>query len=52
MATFKVLSENFAGKDRGDTVTAEELEGLSVEALIAGGHLEPSAKPTKKVEAD
>lgn len=52
MANYKVLSDNFAGKNCGETVTSEELEGFSVEALIAGGHLEPSAKPTKKVEAD
>lgn len=52
MATFKVLSDNFAGKACGETVTSEELEGCSIEALIAGGHLEPSAKPTKKAEAE
>jgi hypothetical protein len=52
MTTYKVLSDNFAGKACGETVTAEELEGCSVEALIAGGHIEPAAKPTKKVEAE
>jgi hypothetical protein len=51
MATYKVLSDNFAGKACGETVTDEELEGCSVEALIAGGHLAP-AKQTKKAEEE
>jgi hypothetical protein len=52
MATYKVLSDNFAGKACGETVTDEELEGCSLEALIAGGHIAPSAKPTKKTEEE
>lgn len=51
MATYKVLSDNFAGKTCGETVTDEELEGCSVEALIAGGHLAP-AKQIKKAEEE
>lgn len=51
MATYKVLSDNFAGKACGETVTDEELEGCSVEALIAGGHIAP-AKQTKKAEEE
>lgn len=50
MATYKVLSDNFSGKSAGETVTDEELEGCSVEALIAGGHIAPAAKQAKKAE--
>jgi len=39
MAQYKVLSDNFAGADRGDTVEETALEGLNIEALIDGGHL-------------
>lgn len=52
MATYKVLSDNFSGKACGDIVTFEELEGLSIEALIIGGHIEPATKPSKKAEAE
>lgn len=52
MATYKVLSDNFAGKACGETVTDDELQGMSVEALIAGGHLAPSVKQTKKAEEE
>ena len=52
MANYKVLSDNFAGKACGETVTDEELQGCSVEALIAGGHLAPSVKQTNKAEEE
>ena len=51
MATYKVISEIVSGKLPGDTITDEELSGSSIEALINGGHIEPT-KQTKKAEAE
>lgn len=50
MATYKVLSDNFAGKEAGDTVSDSELDGLNVDALIEGGHLAKTTNQTKKSE--
>ena len=50
MAIYKVISELVSGKTPGDTITDEELEGVSIEALIDGGHITKTT--TKKVEAD
>lgn len=36
---YMVLSDNFG--EVGSIVTDEELEGLNVEALIEGGHIQP-----------
>ena len=51
MATYKVTSELVAGKSLGDTITDDELQGSSIEALINAGHIEP-IKTTKKAEAE
>jgi len=52
MATYKVTSELVAGKSSlGDTITDDELQGSSIEALISAGHIEPT-KTTKKAEAE
>jgi hypothetical protein len=51
MATYKVTSELVAGKSLGDTITDDELQGSSIEALINAGHIEPN-KTTKKAEAE
>lgn len=50
MATYKVLSDNFAGKNAGDTVTDEDLEGANIEALIEGGHLSTTTNNKKETE--
>ena len=50
MSSYKVISELVSGKSPGDTITDEELEGNSVEALIAAGHITKTT--TKKVEAE
>ena len=47
MATYKVTSELVAGKSLGDTITDEELQGSSIEALINAGHIEPTNTNTK-----
>lgn len=51
MASYKVTSELVAGKSLGDTITDDELQGSSIEALISAGHIEPT-KTTKKAEAE
>jgi hypothetical protein len=51
MATYKVTSELVAGKSLGDTITDDELQGSSIEALVNAGHIEPT-KTTKKAEAE
>jgi hypothetical protein len=49
MSTYTVSADNLSGHDRGDTVTAADLPGANISALIASGHLK--AKPaTKKKE--
>lgn len=37
---YKVLADNLAEHPQGSTVTDEQLEGLNVEALIEGGHIQ------------
>ncbi len=39
MNSYKVTSHKLAGYKHGDTVTADDLQGANVPALIAGGHL-------------
>lgn len=38
--TFKVLSRRLAW-DQGSTVSADDLSGCNIGALVAGGHLAP-----------
>jgi len=40
MATYKVTSDRFAGKKRGDMVNDQDLVHADVAALIAAGHIE------------
>lgn len=39
MNSYKVTSHKLAGYKHGDTVTADDLQGANVPALIAGVHL-------------
>jgi hypothetical protein len=48
MATYKVTSNRLSGKKRGETVHADELVGVAIDALLAGGHLESVSVSTKK----
>lgn len=50
MASYRVKSARVAGKNVGDVVQAKDLEGIDVEALIAGGHLEPATTARAKSE--
>ena len=45
---YEVISENLANHKKGDTVTAKQLAGANIEALIAGGHLKDPNQTTKK----
>lgn len=36
---YQVLSDNFADKEPGEIVTADELEGCNIPALIEAGHI-------------
>jgi hypothetical protein len=47
MASYKVVSEIVAGKKPGDTITDQELEGSSIEALIEAGHIVGEPTTTK-----
>ena len=49
MASFKVISDNCTVGKQGSTVTEAELDGLNLQALLEGGHLElVSSKPQKQ----
>ena len=49
MATYKVVADNIAGKNPGDSITDEELEGANIPALLDSGHI---TKTTSKKEAE
>ena len=46
MSSFKVISDNFTRAKQGSTVTETELEGLDLQSLVEGGHLEPIVAKT------
>jgi hypothetical protein len=54
MSSYKVTSDRLAGHDRGATVTADDLEGVNVDALLQGGHLaeQKKGKADKSAESD
>jgi hypothetical protein len=53
MAAYKVSSDRFDGKKRGDQVADSDLSGLNVDALVIGGHLEPVRTPkTDKISEE
>ena len=43
-----MTSENLVGHEKGDSVTAKQLAGANIEALIQGGHLKETNPTTKK----
>lgn len=45
---YKVLADNLPNFPQGSTVTDEQLEGLNIEALIEGGHIQKTTN--KKAE--
>jgi len=53
MASYKVLSDNFALGKQGDTVDSELLDGCNISALVDAGHLaEVNAKVSKTVTSE
>lgn len=55
MTTYKIISDNTTLGKNGDTVNADALAGLNVDALIQGGHIEQvvvAARKHEKKDAD
>lgn len=48
MATYKISSDNTELGAKGTTVSESDLVGLNVDALVAGGHLEPVSISSRK----
>ena len=48
MSKYEVTSDNLVGHDKGATVTAKQLPGVNIEALIQGGHIKETNPTTKK----
>lgn len=42
MNTYEVIAENLAGHKLGDIVTADQLNGANIEALVESGHIKPT----------
>ena len=49
MSKYEVTSDNLVGHDKGDTVTAKQLPGVNIEALIVGGHLKKQTLQQKRI---
>lgn len=50
MKHYRVISNNLAGHQAGETVTDEDLAGANIAALIDGGHIHPTTKPKTQEE--
>jgi len=48
MTTYRITSDNTTLGKHGATVNADALDGLNVDALVAGGHLELVIASTPK----
>ena len=48
MTTYKIISDTTTLGKQGDSVNGSDLEGLNVDALVSGGHIEPVSIPSKK----
>ena len=49
MANYKVLSDLIDGKNTGETISDDELQGCNIDALLQAGHLaETTTKKTEK----
>lgn len=47
---YQVISDNFAGREPGDVLTADDLDGLNIDALIEGGHIIKTSSKKQKAE--
>ncbi len=52
MNSYKVNSARLVGYELGDTATDDDLEGLNVPALVAGGHLAVIESPKRRKAAN
>jgi|APGre2960657404_1045060.scaffolds.fasta_scaffold531978_2 hypothetical protein len=53
MASYKVVSDNFALGKQGELLDSALLDGCNIEALVEGGHLaEVNAKVSKSVTSE
>ena len=53
MASYKVLSDNFAAGKQGELLDSDALDGCNIEALVEAGHIaEVSAKVSKTVTSE
>ena len=52
MATYKVLSENFAAGKQGDVLDSAVLDGCNIEALVEGGHIAEVNSKSKSVTSE
>ena len=53
MASYKVLSDNFALGNQGEVLDSALLDGCNIEALVEGGHLaEVNSKVSKSVTSE
>lgn len=52
MASYKVISDNFAAAKKGATVSESELDGLNLQALLDAGHIAPAAGKTAKTATE
>jgi len=48
MSTYKITSDNTTLGKQGETVSDVDLAGLNVDALVAGGHIEPVSVSHRK----
>lgn len=47
---YKIISENCALGEPGDTVKDSDLDGLNIEALVDGGHIAKTTNTKKEAE--
>lgn len=52
MATYKVLSDNFASGKQGDVLDSAVLDGCNIEALVEGGHIVEVNSKSKSVTSE
>ena len=54
MSSYRILSSKLAAGPAGSIVTATELHGCNIAALVAGGHIAPAtvAEPEPETETD
>ena len=52
MATYKVLSDNFALGNQGETLDSALLDGCNIEALVDGGHIAEVNAKSKSVTSE